>query len=53
MCCGIGRKESEEDMYFGSGAICLSSAVAGGLNRYSLENFSSFLSFIKSLLSSW
>lgn len=53
MCCGTGREESEETMHFGSGAIHLSSAVAGGLNRYSLENFSSFLSFIKSLLSSW
>lgn len=53
VCRGTGREKSEEGMRFRSGAIHLSSAVAGGLNSYSLENFSSFLSFIKSLLSSW
>lgn len=52
--CAVGLEErSLKRICFGSGAIRLSSAVAGGLNRYSLENFSSFLSFIKSLLSSW
>lgn len=53
VCRGTGREKSEEDVHFRSSAIHLSSAVAGGLNSYSLENFSSFLSFIKSLLSSW
>lgn len=53
MCRGTGREKSEEDVHSRSSAIHLSSAVAGGLNSYSLENFSSFLSFIKSLLSSW
>lgn len=46
VCRGTGReKSSEEDMRFRSGALRLSSAVAGGLNSYSLENFF-FFSFL-------